>query len=72
MIILELFAQISGWIVLPLLLAIFIGKKLDTHFQTEPYLLLACVGVAFTITLVGLVKQAKTALKNIAEASRKR
>jgi len=46
----------SGWIVGPVVLGIFLGKWLDRRYDTEPWLFLGCVGLAFAISIVGLVK----------------
>jgi F0F1-type ATP synthase assembly protein I len=53
-----MFSRLSGWIVGPIILAIFLGKWLDRRYDTEPWLFLTCVGVAFVISMVGLVKDA--------------
>ena len=53
-----MFSRMSGWIVGPIILAIFLGKWLDRKYGTEPWLFLACVGLAFVISMVGLVKDA--------------
>jgi F0F1-type ATP synthase assembly protein I len=55
----KLFVQVSGWIVGPVLIAVFFGRWLDEHFHTEPWLLLGCVAVAFAITNIGMIKQVK-------------
>lgn len=51
----EIFAQISSWIVAPLLAAIFLGRYLDDRFGTTPWWYIACVAVGFVITNVGLI-----------------
>ena len=53
-----MFSRLSGWIVGPIILAIFLGKWLDKRYDTEPWLFLGCVGLAFVISMVGLVKDA--------------
>jgi F0F1-type ATP synthase assembly protein I len=52
-------AKLSGWIALPVLLGVFIGNWLDKKYGTEPWLFLATVGVAFLISMAGLVIEAK-------------
>lgn len=52
----QLFLRLSAWIVGPILLAILVGKFLDRTFQTEPWLFLATVITAFTISIVMIVR----------------
>ena len=68
----QLFAQISAWIVFPILVALFLGRWLDDRFGKEPMFLLVCVGAAFLITNVGLISQTiKAARKMEAEVQEK-
>ncbi len=53
-----MFSRMSGWIIGPVVLAIFLGKWLDEKYHTEPWLFLGCVGLAFIISMAGLVKDA--------------
>ncbi|MFO7806853.1 MAG: AtpZ/AtpI family protein [Candidatus Moraniibacteriota bacterium] len=64
---LVLFYKLSGWIVFPVLLAIFVGKWLDDKYEKEPWLFLTSVGIAFIITCVGIVREALKAIKDIEE-----
>lgn len=52
---LNTFYLISGWIAVPVIAALFIGKWLDAKYQTGPRYLLICVGVAFVISNTGLI-----------------
>ncbi|EKE20028.1 MAG: hypothetical protein ACD_8C00065G0002 [uncultured bacterium] len=51
---LALFLRLSGWIVFPIITAVFIGKYLDKIFNTAPWLFLLCViaSFAFSITMI--------------------
>ena len=69
---LELFAQISGWLVIPIVAALFLGRWLDQRFDTEPFLFLGCLGIAFVVTMVGLIKQSVSAMKKMNKESEKR
>lgn len=62
---LSLFFKLSGWIVGPILLAVVVGKWLDKKYQTEPWLFLLSVGVAFAISVYGMIKDALAELKRI-------
>jgi F0F1-type ATP synthase assembly protein I len=52
----QLFARLSGWIGGPVIVAVFLGKFLDRKYQTEPWLFLATVGVAFVISMIALIR----------------
>lgn len=60
-----LFTRMSGWIAGPIIIAIFVGKYLDQKYNTEPWLFLLSVGVAFLISMVGIVRDAMKAMKEI-------
>ncbi|KKR21351.1 MAG: hypothetical protein UT50_C0009G0010 [Candidatus Moranbacteria bacterium GW2011_GWA2_39_41] len=62
---LSLFFRLSGWIVGPILLAVVVGKWLDKKYQTEPWLFLLSVGIAFAISVYGMIKDALAELKRI-------
>lgn len=64
---LELFARLSSLIAIPVILAVFLGKWLDQKYQTEPWLFLGCVGVAFTFSMFGLIKTTFTEYKKITD-----
>lgn len=66
-----MFSRLSGWIVGPVLIAIFLGKWLDKKYNTEPWLFLASVGVAFAISIFGIVKDAMKELRKIDEDDKK-
>jgi uncharacterized membrane protein len=50
------FGRVSTWIVVPLLLAVFFGKKMDTYFDTGKILFIASVLVASVVTIFGIMK----------------
>ena len=60
-----LFMRLSGWIAGPIILAIFIGKYLDKKYNTDPWLFLLSVGIAFVLSMVGIVRDAMQAMKEI-------
>ena len=47
--------QITGWILGPLLVALFLGQWLDKKYNSNPKFLLICVGVAFVVSNVGMI-----------------
>lgn len=60
-----LFSRLSLWIGAPIIFALFIGKWLDERYQTEPWLFLFSIGVAFIGSSVGITKEAKKAIEKI-------
>jgi len=50
-----LFFRFSAWIVAPVLLGVFVGKWLDRKYDSEPWLFLLSVGIAFVISMFGLI-----------------
>ena len=62
---LGLFFQLSGWLVGPLVIALFLGRWLDNRYQTEPWLFLLSVGVAFAIACLGIVRETMKFIKQI-------
>lgn len=47
--------ELLGWLIVPLLGALLIGKWLDNTYGTSPWLFLLCTGVAFVFTCAGIV-----------------
>ena len=66
-----LFTQLSGWIGIPVILGVFLGQWLDQEYNTKPWLFLITVGLAFGISMIGIVKEAKSAIDKIDKDSKK-
>ncbi|MBU2229436.1 AtpZ/AtpI family protein, partial [Patescibacteria group bacterium] len=49
-----IFGEVTGWIVVPIVLALFSGRYLDEKKGTEPWYFLSLTGVAFIISCVGI------------------
>lgn len=62
---LRVMANLSGWIVAPVILGVIIGKWLDQKFNTEPWLFLGTIGFCFLISMYGLVINALKEFKKI-------
>lgn len=62
---LDIFARLSGWVLLPLLAGTFVGRWLDGRYGTKPLWLLISVGVSFVISTIGLIRQAKIEFKKL-------
>ena len=54
-----LFFKMSGWIAFPVVVSLLLGKWLDRRFGTEPVLFLSLTGIAFIISIFGIVKESK-------------
>ena len=50
---------------MPIIIALFIGKWLDERYETEPWLFLFSIGIAFVGSSIGIVKEAKRAMDEI-------
>lgn len=66
-----LFGRLSGWIAFPVIIALFVGKWLDQKYQTDPWLFLLSVGLAFILSSIGIVKEASSAMKSICDEPEK-
>ncbi|MEI7709668.1 MAG: AtpZ/AtpI family protein [bacterium] len=53
---LQIFMQVSSWVIVPVILALIVGKALDAHFGTEPWIFLGLTGVAFIFSIYGIVR----------------
>jgi F0F1-type ATP synthase assembly protein I len=62
---LVLFGRLSGWIAVPVIMGVYIGKFLDKKYNTEPWLFLLSVGVAFVFSMFGIVRDSMRAMKEI-------
>lgn len=62
---LRIMVNLSGWIAFPVIIALFLGKWLDKRFNTEPWLFLATIGLAFIVSMYGLVLKALKEFKRI-------
>ncbi len=54
----RIFADFSGSIAIPAVLAAFLGKWLDARYGTSPRLIILCLLVAFVLTGVIIVRKA--------------
>jgi len=64
-------SQIIGWILGPLLIALFLGQWLDKKYNSEPKFLLISVGIAFIISNVGIILNTLKAVKDLEKNSAK-
>lgn len=62
---LRVMARVTGWIAVPVIIGMFLGKWLDQKYGTEPWLLLATIGVSFIVSMSGLIKETLEEFKKI-------
>lgn len=67
---LVVFAKLSGWIGLPIIIALFLGRWLDNKYNSSPWLLLGSIGLAFTLSMAGLIKETINEYKKIDRLSK--
>lgn len=60
-----IFLHMSGWIAGPLIIAIFIGKGLDKKYDSEPWGFLSLIGIAFLVSMFGIIKKAMEEMKKL-------
>ena len=62
------FSRMSGWIVAPVVIALFLGKWLDSRFGTAPLLFVITTSVSFIISMIGVVREGKRYMSKAAES----
>lgn len=67
----EIFSRVSGWIVAPIIVALVIGKSLDTYFGTQPWIFLTFAALGFLFSCVGIVHVIKDYMKKLKEIEQK-
>jgi len=55
----RIFADFSGTIAVPAVLAALLGKRLDDHFDTEPKLIILCLALAMVMTGALIIRKAR-------------
>ncbi len=65
------FGEVTGWIVVPIIIALYLGKHLDEQQGTGNLYVLSLTGIAFVISCVGIgmigaryIKQVEASNKN--------
>ena len=65
-----MFGRMSFWVVAPVVLALVVGRWLDRILDAEPWGLISVVGLAFVISMIGLVKEASREYEKIANENK--
>src|SRR3989338_10814390 len=58
-----MFLKLSVWIAVPIIIALYLGEWLDNKYDSSPWLFLTCLGLAFAISIFGLIKSASRELE---------
>lgn len=66
-----LFFQMSAWIGIPVIIGLFLGRWADERYNTEPWLFLTFTGVAFIVSIIGMVRESKRAMKSFDSIDKK-
>lgn len=53
------FSEITTWIAFPMILALFVGKALDKHYNTYPIIFLSFAFLGFLVSSLGIVRTVK-------------
>ena len=59
------FAEVTGWIAIPIIIALFLGRYLDEKYDSEPWFYLGLTGAAFVVSSIGIVIIASKYIKQI-------
>lgn len=51
-----IFSKATAWIAIPIIVALYVGDWLDTKYQSGNKWLLIIVGLAFILSMIGLIK----------------
>lgn len=68
---LVVFAEVTGWIAVPIIGALFLGRYLDERNNSEPWFLIGFTAVALTISSIGIVSIAGKYIRQIEKESKK-
>lgn len=63
--------RLSAWIAFPIIIASLLGDYLDNKYNKAPWYLLVCVGIAFIISMFGLITNTLKEYEKIAKEERK-
>ncbi|NTW23048.1 AtpZ/AtpI family protein [Candidatus Falkowbacteria bacterium] len=66
-----LFLKLNGWIVAPVVVAIIIGKWLDGRLGTAPWVMVASIIIAFSLSVFGITRQGLKAMNSQDEKNNK-
>lgn len=65
-----MFLRLSVWIASPVIIALYLGKWLDKKYDSAPWLFLIGMGLAFTVSIFGLIRNTAKELKKFEKESK--
>ena len=60
-----IFTQVSAWIAIPVVLALYIGRYFDTKYGTTPAIFVSLTILAFIVSVVGMWKVLSRYMKEV-------
>lgn len=66
---LGLFVNLTGWLAGPIIIGLLIGRFLDGRYGIKPWGTLSCIGVAFVISNIGIVKEARRMMRQLEQTT---
>jgi F0F1-type ATP synthase assembly protein I len=67
----EIFSEVSTWIVGPIVFALIFGKMLDKHYGTAPVMFLILIGISFLLSSYGIVRAVRNYTKKLKDIEKK-
>lgn len=52
----EIFSEVSAWILVPIIFALAVGKGLDKYFNTTPWIFIICALLGFIFSIFKITK----------------
>lgn len=68
----QIFSQVSVWVVVPIVVALIAGKWLDTRYGTRPWIFLGLSGIGFLISTFGIVYTIGEYMRQIAKEAKEK
>ncbi len=62
---LRIFIKLSGWVLVPLIVSYTIGQWLDHTYNSSPRWFFISIGVAFILSMIGIIRQTQIEYKKI-------
>lgn len=66
-----LFVEVGGWIAGPVIIAMFVGQWIDERYGSAPVGYFGAVGVAFIVSVIGLVRTSLRAMRDMEQLARR-
>lgn len=66
------FVKVSGYIAIPIIIASLVGKTLDKKYNSDPFIFLTLIAIAFVSTIFLIWRETKTYRRKIEEEDKKK